>query len=99
MHQRSVSLSGHSHGETRPATCPRVGQHARVHPRTATKKKSRSPVCGTEESDRTASLAPAQTEVRAGAVLPGSSCTEHQETGAVPQPTDDTHRRSNLLLR
>ncbi len=52
------------------------------------KEKSSSPVCGTQESDWSASLAPAEIEVREGAVLLGSGCAEHQATGAVPQPTD-----------
>jgi transposase len=37
------------------------------------------------------SLASAQTEVRAGAVLPGSGGPELQTTGAVPQPTANTY--------
>jgi hypothetical protein len=49
-----------------------------------------SPVRGTQESDRIASLARAQTEVRAGAVLPGSRGPEHQAASAVPQPTNNT---------
>ena len=56
-----------------------------------------SPVCGTQESDRIASLAPAQTEVRAGAVLPGSRGSEYQAARAVPQPTDNTYYGSCLL--
>jgi hypothetical protein len=54
------------------------------------RKKCGSPVRGTEESDRTASLAPAQTEVRAGAVLPGSRGPEHQAASAVLQLADNT---------
>src|SRR5256885_467632 len=42
-------------------------------------------IVGTQESDRVAPLAPPQTEVRAGAVLPGSGGAEHQATGALPQ--------------
>jgi len=75
----------------------RVGEHARVCQGTAGKKEGGSPVRGTQESDRIAPLAPAQTEVRAGAVLPGSGGPEHQATGAVPQSTDNTHRASRLL--
>ena len=52
------------------------------------RKEGGSPVRGTQESDRIASLAPAQTEVRAGAVLLGRSSPEHQAPSAVPQPTD-----------
>ena len=77
--------------ETGPATRSRVGQHTRVRQGTAGKKEGGSPVRGTQESDRIASLAPAQTEVRAGAVLPGSRGPEHQAASAVPQPTDNTY--------
>ena len=97
MHQRSVSLSCHPHGRTRPATRTGVGEHARVCPGTAAKKEGGSLVRGTQESDRIASLAPAEIEVRAGAVLPGSGGPEHQATGALPQPTDNTHSGSRLL--
>ena len=38
-----------------------------------------------------------QTEVRAGAVLPGSGGAEHQATGALPQPTDNTYSASHHL--
>ena len=72
-------------------------EHARVREGTAAKKEGGSPVRGTQESDRTASPAPAEIEVRAGAVLPGSGGPEHQATGAVPQPTDNTHYGSCLL--
>src|SRR2546428_13996846 len=91
MHRWRVSLSCHPHGRTRPVTRSRVGKHARVCEGTAGKKEGGSPVRGTQESDRIASLAPAQTEVRAGAVLPGSRGSEHQAASAVPQPTDNTY--------
>jgi hypothetical protein len=71
-----------------PGNVPASWPHTRVLARTAAKKKSRSPVCGTQESDGSASLAPTQVEVRAGAVLLGSGCAEHQAPCAVPQPTD-----------
>ena len=80
--------------ETGPTTRSGVGQHTRVREGTAAKKEGGSPVRGTQESDRIASLAPTQTEVRAGAVLPGSGGPEHQATGAVPQPTDNSHSGS-----
>ena len=54
-------------------------------------------IVGTQESDRVAPLAPPQTEVRAGAVLPGSGGAEHQATGALPQPTHNTCYPSCLL--
>ena len=64
---------------------------------TAAKKEGGSLVRGTQESDRTASLAPAEIEVRAGAVLPGSGGPEHQATRAVPQPTDNNCSASHHL--
>src|SRR4029077_20933272 len=74
-----------------------VDQRARVRQSTAAKKEGGSLVRGTEESDRTAALASAQTQVRARAVLPGSGCSEHQATGALPQSADNTHYGSRLL--
>ena len=56
--------SGNGHGSWR--------RHARVREGTTAEKESRSVVRGTQESDRAAALAPAEIEVRAGAVLPGS---------------------------
>src|ERR1700738_2055921 len=97
MHQRSVSLSRHPHGRTRPATRSGVGEHARVCEGTAGKKEGRSSVRRTQESDRTATLALTAHEVRAGAVLPGSGGAEHQTTRAVPQPADNPHCGSRLL--
>src|SRR6202142_1364156 len=89
MHQRSVSLSCHPHGGTSPATRSGVSKHARVRQSPAAQKEGRSVVRGTQESDRPASLAPAETEVRARAVLPGSGGPEHQTACALPQPTDN----------
>src|SRR5438046_797172 len=51
----------------------------------------------TQEPDRTTSLAPAETEVCAGAVLPNSGGAEHQASGAAPQPTANTHWGSQHL--
>ncbi len=56
----ALSLSCHPHGRTRPATRTGVGEHARVREGTAGKKEGGSPVRGTQESDRAASLAPAR---------------------------------------
>ena len=56
-------------------------------------------IVGTQESDRVAPLAPPQTEVRAGAVLPGSGGPEHQTTGAVPQPANNTPCGSHDLTK
>jgi hypothetical protein len=60
-------------------------------------KEGGSLVRGTKESDRAASLAPAEIEVRTGAVLPDSGGPEHQATSAVPQPTDNTGSASHQL--
>jgi len=78
-------------------TRSRVGPHARVREGTAGKKEGGSPVRGTQESARTTALAPAETEVRAGAVLPGGGGPEHQAACAVPQSTDDTYYGSCRL--
>jgi hypothetical protein len=59
--------------------------------------RSRSLVRGTQESDWTASLAPAETEVRAGTVLPSSGGPEHRVTRALPQPSDNSRSASDLL--
>src|SRR5207248_11248319 len=56
----------------------------------AAKKESGSPVRRTEASDRAESLAPAATEVRARAVLPGRGSSEHQAAGALPQSASNT---------
>jgi hypothetical protein len=50
-----------------------------------------------EPVQRAAPFAPAQTQVRAGAVLPGSGCAEHQATGAVPPPTGITRSTRHHL--
>jgi hypothetical protein len=97
MHQCSLPLPCHPPARTSPATRTRVGKNARVRQCTATKKEGGSLVRGTKESDRAASLAPAEIEVRAGAVLPGSGGPEHQATSAVPQPTDNTGSASHQL--
>src|SRR5258708_39832256 len=80
----------HPPERTSPTTCAGVGQHARVRQGTASKKEGGSLVRGTEESDRIAALASAETQVRAGAVLPGSGSSEHQATGALPQSAGNT---------
>src|SRR6478672_9571607 len=88
MHQCRFSLSEHSPARSSPATGTGVSRHARVCSCAAPEKESGSAIRRTEESDRIASLAPAEIEICAGAVLPGSRGTEHQATGALPQPTD-----------
>ena len=88
MHQRPFSISEHPPAGTRPATRPGVSQHTRVCQGTTTEEESRSFVCGTQEPDRTTSPAPAEVEICAGAVLPGSGGAEHQASGAIPQPTN-----------
>src|SRR5208283_4577550 len=52
----------------------------------AAKKEGGSAVRRTEESDRAAALAAAETQIRARAVLPSRRSPEHQATGKVPQP-------------
>ncbi len=96
MHQRPFSVSEHPPARTRPATRPRVSQHARICSRPATEKKGGSTVRRTEESNRAASPATAEIEVCAGAVLPGRSCAEPQTLGAVPQPTTNLNGSRHL---
>ena len=62
------------------------------------KKAARSICCEPSRGSSQVSLAPAETEVRAGAVLPGSGGPEHQATRALPQPTDNTHFGSQHLV-
>ena len=80
----------HPPERTSPAKGTRVGQHRRVREGTTAEKESGSTVCGTQESDWTASPAPEEIEVCTGAVLPGSGSPEHQATSAVPQPAGNT---------
>ena len=97
MHQRCLSGPYHPPKRASSTTCAGAGQYARVRQSTAAKKEGGSLLSGTEESDRIAALASAQTEVRAGAVLPGSGGPEHQTTGAVPQPPANTYYGSRRL--
>jgi len=68
-----------------------------AHAQRATKEGG-SIIRGTQESARAASLAPAQIEVRARAVLPGSG-PEHQATGPIPQFIHNTHCGSCFLTK
>ena len=89
MHQRCLPGPYHPPERTSPTTCAGVGQHTRVRQSTAAKKEGGSLVRGTEESDRIAALASAETQVRARAVLPRSGCSEHQAISTVPQSADN----------
>ena len=60
-------------------------------PRHNGRERKWKPCSRTEEPDRIAALASAETQVRARAVLPGSGSSEHQATGALPQPTQNTY--------
>src|ERR1700745_1042699 len=103
MHECGFSLPGHPPARTGAATRTGASEHAGVCAGTAAKEESRSPICGTEESDRATSLALATNEIRTRAVLPGSGGTEHQAIGSLPQPTDSTtgshHLRREEELR
>jgi hypothetical protein len=90
MHQCCLPGPYHPPERTSPTTCAGAGQQARVRQSTAAKKEGGGLVRGTEESDRIAALASAETQVRARAVLPGSGGSEHQATGALPQSADST---------
>ncbi len=64
---------------------------------TAAKKEGGSVVRGTEESDRTASLAPARTEVRARAVLPGGRWRRTSSDWCASSANRNTHYGSHRL--
>ena len=64
---------------------------------TAPKKEGGSLVRGTEESDRIAALASAETQIRARAVLPGRGSPEHQTTSAIPQSGNNTRSAGHHL--
>ena len=98
MHHGPVQVSRHPHPRARPATRPRLSQHARLRARTTAKKKGGSALRGTQESDRTASLALTQDEVCSRAVLPGGGCPEHQTTGPLPQPSAKASARRDDLV-
>ena len=98
MHQCCLPRPYHPPERTSPTTCAGVAQHARVRQSTAAKKEGGSLVRGTEESDRIAALASAETQIRAGTVLPGSGGPEHQATGALPESADYTYYGSRLLV-
>ena len=98
MHQCCLPGSYHPPERTGPTTCAGLGQHATVRQSTAAKKEGGSLVRGTEESDRLAALASAETQVRTRAVLPGSSSSEHQAIGALPQSADNTGSAGHHLV-
>ena len=63
-------------------------------------EKGRGVVCGTQESDRTPSPAPAEIKVCSRAVLPGGGCAKHQAIGPLPQPrAAATPPRNDLVFR
>jgi hypothetical protein len=99
MHQCCLPGPYHPPERTSPTTCAGVGQHAGVRQSTAAKKESGSLVRGTEESDRIAALASAETQIRARAVLPGSGSSEHQATGALPKSANNTGSAGHHLVQ
>jgi hypothetical protein len=105
MHYGPVEVSRHPPTRSRPATRSRTGSHSGLCQLPTGTKKGRGLVCGTQESDRTASPALATTKVCSGAVLHGSGCAKHQATGPLPQPGaaatapgDDLVSRSQEIL-
>src|SRR5262249_60010499 len=84
MHQRKIQVSCHPHARTRSPTRPCSSRDPSLCPSAEAKEKGRGAVRRTQESDRIASLAPAQIEVCAGAVLSSGGCAENQAAGAVP---------------
>jgi hypothetical protein len=61
------------------------------------RKKDEALFAELKESDRAASPASAQTEVRTRAALPSGGCSKHQATGAIPQPTNNPGSASHRL--
>jgi hypothetical protein len=82
-------LAMHMDG-TAPPTHSRVGQSTRVRQGTAGKKKVEALFAELKNQIGLRRLRHAQTEVRAGAVLPGSGGPEHQAARALPRPTHNT---------
>jgi hypothetical protein len=72
----------------------RTRQSSRLH---SGKEEGGSLIRGTQESDWAAALAPAEIEVRAGAVLPGSGSPKHQAAHALPQLPENTGSASHHL--
>src|SRR6266853_295530 len=73
-------------------------QRARLRALATGKKKGGGALRGTQESDRTPSLALAQDEVCSRAVLPSGGCAEHQTTRPLPQPSAKVPaHRDNLV--
>jgi len=99
MHECGFPMPGHPSARTGAATRTGVSQHARVCQGTAAKEEGGSVVRRTQESDRAASSALAEIEVRARAVPPGSCGAEHQAIGAFPQSTDNTTGSHHLEKR
>ena len=99
MHQCCLPGPHHPPERTSPRTCPETAEHAGVRQSTAAKKKGGSLVRGTEESDRIATLASAETEVRAGAVILSGDGPEHKTISAVPQSTNITCSGSHHLAQ
>jgi len=98
VHHCCLPGACHPPERTCPTTCAEVGKHARVRQSTAPEKEGGSLVRRTEESDRIAAPASAETQVRARAVLPGSGSSEHQATGPLPQPADYTGSAGHHLV-
>jgi transposase len=71
VHVRSLSPDRGSHPRSSAAAGPRLGKNACLRDIAARSQKSRSPVRGVEEPDRTAPCTTASDEVRSRAVLPG----------------------------
>jgi len=63
------------------------------------KKESGSTICGAQEPNRTASLAPAPLEVCTRAILVSSDGSEHQATGSVSHSGDNTRTGRYHLVR
>ena len=86
----TVPVSCDPHERSRSATSARSPDDTGVRTCTTTAEEGRGVIRGTKESHRSSSPAPTQVEVRPRAVLPGGHCAEHQTTGPVPHPPNET---------
>jgi hypothetical protein len=99
VHDRTVPVSCHPHERNSSATCARSPDDTGVRTCPTTAEEGRGAVRGTQESHRSSSPALAQVEVRPRAVLPGGHRPEHQTSGTVPQPDNNTTGTCHCLGR
>jgi hypothetical protein len=85
VHDRALSTDRDPRARSGARTSARTGEGAGLRGGPTATAKSRSPVCGAEEPDRTSAAALAQTEIRARAILTRGHGPEPETAGAVPE--------------